>query len=238
MALECGTAHNAIPRKCVMTVAVKAEHVACFEKKLQEAFSAFHNEYKPVEPEASLTIVSMEDARAPCDLATTKRLVNFLNVCPFGPMRHSAVVKGLVETSMTCAIAVTKDLDNVKFTASVRSSSKSQIDMMYAKLQSLCELCGMSLSDRIGEYPGWNPDPESKVTKTMAAIYEDIYKKAPWIYACHAGLECGLIMEKYPGMDCTSVGPEVNHPHSPQERCLISSVPPFMEVLKRTLETL
>ena len=221
-----------------MTVAVKAEHVACFEKKLQEAFSAFHNEYKPVEPEASLTIVSVEDARAPCDLATTKRLVNFLNVCPFGPMRHSAVVKGLVETSMTCAIAVTKDLDNVKFTASVRSSSNSQIDMMYAKLQSLCELCGMSLSDRIGEYPGWNPDPESKVTKTMAAIYEDIYKKAPWIYACHAGLECGLIMETYPGMDCTSVGPEVNHPHSPQERCLISSVPPFMEVLKRTLETL
>ena len=221
-----------------MNMAIKAECVERFETKMKEAFAAFEKEYKPIETEATFTITPVEETRTPCDLPTTRRLVNFLMVCPFGPQRHSPVVQGLVETSMTCAIGVTKDLDNIQFTASVRSSSKSQIDMMYGKLQSICELCGMSLSPKIGEYPGWDPDADSKITKLMAGIYEDLYKKAPWIYACHAGLECGLIMEKYPGMDCTSVGPEVNFPHSPDERCLISSVPPFMEVLKRTLEAI
>lgn len=221
-----------------MIVSVKSECVECFEKKMNEAFAAFYREYKPIEAEATLTITPIEDTRTPCDLASTKRVINFLMICPFGPMRYSPVVADLVETSMTCAIAVTKDLDNIQFTASVRSSSKSQIDAMYRMLQSICEMVGMSLSEKIGEYPGWDPDVNSKITKLMAGIYEDLYKKAPWIYACHAGLECGLIMEKYPEMDCTSVGPEVNFPHSPDERCLISSVPPFLEVLKRTLESL
>ena len=238
ISLDCGTAHNAIPRKCTVNVAVKAECVECFEKKMNEAFAAFLKEYKPIEADATLTITPIEDPRTPCDLASTKRVVDFLMICPFGPMRYSPVVEGLVETSMTCAIAVTKNLDNIQFTASVRSSSKSQIDAMYRMLQSICEMVGMSLSEKIGEYPGWDPDANSKVTKLMAGIYEDLYKKAPWIYACHAGLECGLIMEKYPEMDCTSVGPEVNFPHSPDERCLISSVPPFLEVLKGTLDAL
>ena len=219
-----------------MNVAVKADKFSCFEKKCNTAFAAFKKEYQLIEENATFTIMDVEDARTPCDLDTTKRLVRFLDVCPFGPMRYSPVVEGLVETSMTCAIAKTKDLDHIQFTISVRSSSKTQIDSMYDRLSCLCEMNGMSLSEKIGEYPGWEPDENSKVTKIMARIYEDLYKKAPWIYACHAGLECGLIMEKYPGMDCTSVGPEVNFPHSPDERCLISSVAPFMEVIRRTLE--
>lgn len=238
IALNCGTAHNAIPRKCELTVAVKADKFPCFEKKCQAAFDAFYKEYRLIEENATFTIKDVEDSRTPCDLASTKRLVNFLATCPFGPMRMSPVVEGLVETSMTCAIGVTKDLDHIQFTISVRSSSKTQIDHMYDRLSCLCSMNGMSLSPKIGEYPGWEPDENSKVTKIMARIYEDLYKKAPWIYACHAGLECGLIMEKYPGMDCTSVGPEVNFPHSPDERCLISSVAPFLEVVRRTLEEL
>lgn len=94
MALECGTAHNAIPRKCVLTVAVKEEKAACFEKKLQEAFAEFAKEYRLIEANATLEVLPAEDARTPCDLASTKRLVNFLAVCPFGPMRWSPVVEG------------------------------------------------------------------------------------------------------------------------------------------------
>ena len=236
IAIECGTAHNAIPRKCVLNVAVKADSFPCFEKKCKAAFEAFEKEYRLIEENATFAIKDVEDSRTPCDLASTKRLVNFLATCPFGPMRMSPVVEGLVETSMTCAIAVTKELDNIQFTISVRYSSKTQINHMYDRLSCICSMNGMSLSEKIGEYPGWEPDENSKVTKIMARIYEDLYQKKPWIYACHAGLECGLIMEKYPGIDCTSVGPEINFPHSPDERCLISSVPPFMEVIRRTLE--
>lgn len=219
-----------------MTVAVKEDKFPCFEKKCNAAFAAFEKEYRIIEENATFTIIDAEDDRTPCDLASTKRLVNFLATCPFGPMRYSPVVEGLVETSMTCAMGATKVLDHMQFTISVRSSSKTQIDFMYNKLSCLCDMLGISLSEKIGEYPGWEPDEKSKVTKIMARIYEDLYKKAPWIYACHAGLECGLIMEKYPGIDCTSVGPEINFPHSPDERCLISSVAPFMEVIRRTLE--
>lgn len=222
----------------MLTVAVCKDKFPCFQKKMEAAFADFTKEYHTIEENATMTIVDAEDERTPCDLASTKRLVNFLTVCPFGPTRMSPVVEGLVETSMTCAIATTQSLDNIKFTTSVRSSSKSQINHMYDRLQCLCEMAGMSLSKKMGEYPGWEPDENSKVTKIMTRIYEDLYKKAPWVYACHAGLECGLIMEKYPEMDCTSVGPEINFPHSPDERCLISSVPPFMEVISKTLEEL
>ena len=238
VALECGTAHNAIPRKCVMRVAVEAERVEQFEGEVQREFDAFIKEYRSIEKTAVFSVKQVEDARTPCDEASTRRVVDFLTVCPFGPTRYSPVVEGLVETSMTCAIATTEDLDVIKFTVSVRSSSKTQIDFMYDRLSCLCAMAGMSISEKIGEYPGWEPDENSKVTKIMERIYTDLYKKKPWVYACHAGLECGLIMEKYPGMDCTSVGPEVNFPHSPDERCLISSVPPFMEVIRRTLEEL
>ena len=207
-------------------------------KTIFAAFAAFAHEYALIEPTASFALQAVEDARPPCDKQSTQRLVGFLNACPFGPQRFSPVVEGLVETSMTCAIGTTEDLDCLKFTVSVRSSSQSQIDFMYRKLECLCAMAGMAISRRIGEYPGWDPDPESKVTKVMEKIYAELYGKQPWVYACHAGLECGLIMQKYPGMDCTSVGPEVNFPHSPDERCLISSVPPFMEVIRRTLEEL
>lgn len=238
LSLECGTAHNAIPRKCVARLAVRSAALEAVEAQLRAAFAAFAREYALIEPSASLSLQAVEDARPPCDRRSTQRLVGFLNACPFGPQRFSPVVEGLVETSMTCAIGTTEDLDCLKFTVSVRSSSKSQIDFMYRKLECLCAMAGMAISQRIGEYPGWDPDPESKVTKVMEKIYAQLYGKQPWVYACHAGLECGLIMQKYPGMDCTSVGPEVNFPHSPDERCLISSVPPFMEVIRRTLEEL
>ena len=221
-----------------MVCAVVESQQAAFEAQLQKTFQDFLKEYRSIEKTATLSITAIEDTRTPCDWASSKRVVNFLNACSFGPQRKSPVVPDLIETSLTCAIGTTQELDHIKFTVSVRSSSKSQIDFMYNYLRSLCELADMSISQRIGEYPGWEPDENSHITKLMARIYEDIYKKAPWIYACHAGLECGLIMEKYPMMDCTSVGPEVNFPHSPDERCLISSVTLFMEVIRRTLEEL
>ena len=79
----------------------------------------------------------------------------------------------------------------------------------------------------ISRYPGWEPKPDSPLTQSLVKAYEQTVGITPRVYSIHAGLECGLFMEKYPDLDCSSIGPELNNPHSPDERLLISSVAPF-----------
>ena len=87
-------------------------------------------------------------------------------------------------------------------------------------------------------YPGWEPNMESPLTKDVVAAYTEAVGLEPRVYAIHAGLECGLFMEKYPELDCTSIGPELQFPHSPNERLLIESVPRFWKVVTLALEKL
>ena len=130
---------------------MKADKFSCFEKKCNTAFAAFKKEYQLIEENATFSIVDVEDTRTPCDLDTTKRLVRVLDVCPFGPMRYSPVVEGLVETSMTCAIAKS-DEEKVRFIASIRSSSESQMNMMYSKLTCITRMAHMTLSGKEAPY--------------------------------------------------------------------------------------
>ena len=90
----------------------------------------------------------------------------------------------------------------------------------------------------IHSYPGWEPKPDSPLAQALVKAYEQASGITPRVYSIHAGLECGLFMEKYPNMDCSSIGPELNYPHSPDERLLISSVAPFYNVLITALENL
>ena len=138
---------------------------------------------------------------------------------------------------MTCAIA-SSDAQRVTFVASVRSSSNSQMDMMYNKLRCVCDMAGLALSPKKAPYPGWEPKPDSPLTRALIQAYQQTVGVTPRVYAIHAGLECGLFMEKYPQLDCSSIGPELNSPHSPDERLKISSVAPFYRVLTSALENL
>ena len=96
----------------------------------------------------------------------------------------------------------------------------------------------MTHGEKLGAYPGWEPNMSSPLTKAMIAAYEEVTKKNPKVYSIHAGLECGLLLEKYPTLDCSSIGPELNYPHSPEERLLISSVAPLYTCLKTCLKKL
>ena len=107
----------------------------------------------------------------------------------------------------------------------------TQMDMMYNKILCICKMCHMTWSEKLGAYPGWEPNLQSPLTKSMIAAYEEVTHQEPRVYSIHAGLECGLFLEKYPHLDCSSVGPELNFPHSPEERLLISSVAPLYKVL-------
>lgn len=238
IAVDCGTAHNAIPRKCVVDVAVKADKVECFEKCMKKHFEEFEKEYKIIEKEASMIIMDSKTTEEPMTAEATAAYVNFVNAFPFAVMRMSPSVAGDVETSITLAVAKNEGADHIKFIGSVRSFAHSQMDYMYNRVKSLCEMAGIELSERIGEYPGWEPNMESPLTKDLVAAYKEVTGVDPRVYAIHAGLECGLFMAKYHDLDCTSIGPTLLHPHSPDERLLIESVPRFYDVVRLALEKL
>ena len=101
-----------------------------------------------------------------------------------------------------------------------------------------CHCCVVNAILTPSSYPGWEPNMESPLTKDVVAAYTEATGRAPRVYAIHAGLECGLFMAKYPHLDCTSIGPELQHPHSPEERLLIDSIPRFWKALTLALEKL
>lgn len=145
--VNCGTADNAIPRKCVVDVAIPEVEEAMFVAALREEFARFQKEYRLIEVNASFDIVPSVSTVLPATQACTQQFVNFLQICPFGVQRYSPSKPSEVESSMTCAIAQSKG-DLVQFTTSVRSSSNTQMDMMYHKLKCVCSMAGLELSEK------------------------------------------------------------------------------------------
>jgi len=162
-------------------------------------------------------------------------LLNALYACPHGVLSWSQTIPGLVETSTNLA-AVKLDEDRIKVTTSQRSSIDSAKRNMSNMVESVFLLAGAYTEKSTG-YPGWNPNPDSPILKITEKAYEDLFGQKPLVKAIHAGLECGLFLEKYPFMDMISFGPTIKGVHSPDERLSISSTVKFwgllVEVLKR-----
>ena len=150
VSIECGTVRNAIPRKCVVDVAVPAEKAECFDKCMQKHFDEFMKEYHLIEKTATLAIEESKCEMVPITAEATQKFVNFINVYPFAVMRYSPSVQGDIETSTTLAIARVEKPEEIFFVASVRSFAQSQMDMMYNKIRCICEMGGLQLSERIG----------------------------------------------------------------------------------------
>ena len=150
ISVDCGTAHNAIPRKCVVEVSVPAEKAECFDKCMQKHFDEFVKEYHLIEKTATLDITESKSELEPLTAEATQKFVNFINVYPFAVMRYSPSVKGDIETSTTLAIGRMDKPEEFFFVASVRSFAQSQMDMMYNKIRCICEMGGLELSERIG----------------------------------------------------------------------------------------
>ena len=235
VSIDCGTARNAIPRKCVAVLAVPEEKAAAFDTAITEEFQKFLHEYTLIEKEATCEVLPAESALEPLTVESSRDFLNFIETYPFGVQRYSPESRDFVETSVNCGVAQTLENGHLKFTSSVRSSSTSQMDMMYNKILCICNMCHMTWSEKMGAYPGWEPNLKSSLTQSMIGAYKEVTKVDPYVYSIHAGLECGLLLKQYPTLDCVSVGPEVNFPHSPEERLKISSVAPLYEVLKTCL---
>lgn len=230
-----GNLRNAIAREAetIITLPEIKKHA------LIQAFTDYHLEVKKelirTEPDLELHFSDYPLPEWVIDEDCQCNLLNALYACPHGVLSWSQTIPGLVETSTNLA-AVKFDEDRIKVTTSQRSSIESAKRNMSNMVESVFLLAG-AYTERSMGYPGWNPNPDSPVLKITEQAYEDLFGQKPLVKAIHAGLECGLFLEKYPTMDMISFGPTIKGVHSPDERLSISSTVKFysllIEVLKR-----
>ena len=231
-----GSKHNAIPREAFAVVAVPKKD----EKKLKKFVVKYNDtvkaEYATVEPDLVVSAEKHAMTEKFMDEKTQRRLVNALYAVPHGVTKMSNDVPGLVETSNNLAVVETIK-KNIKIITSQRSSVASENEDITSMVTSVFLLAGADVSYGDG-YPGWKPDLSSDILKVFKFTFTQMYGKEPEVTALHAGLECGIIKEKYPKMDMISFGPTMLGVHSPDEKLKISTVPEFWKQLVNSLKNI
>jgi dipeptidase D len=234
LSLDGGSKHNAIPREAFATLACKDEQP--LKQQLESSFKAIQFEYKAVEKETTLVIEPVKVTESPLDKEAQNQLLGLLIGLPHGTLAMSQEIKGLVETSNNLAIVKTEK-SSVSIHTSSRSSILSALEATRKKIEAIALLIGARVEHLPG-YPAWTPNLDSSILKTMKDLHKKVTGKEARVEAIHAGLECGIIGEKFPGMDMISFGPDLKNPHSPDERVHIASVGRFYNLLKETLNAL
>jgi dipeptidase D len=205
-----------------------------FEKLVKGYEKIYRAEFSETEPDMSFTCKKTDVPLKVMNKGEQYNIIRALFVCPNGIQRMSQAMKGLVETSNNMAIVRCKE---GKFEAYnlTRSSVDSSKEATAWKIAGTFQLIGAEVKLE-GGYPGWKPNMQSPILKTMRNVYKKMFGKTPEIKAIHAGLECGIIGGVYPNLDMISFGPTIKFPHSPDEKVLISSVAKFFDFLCSTLK--
>ncbi len=234
--IDGGSLRNAIPREAFAVITLPNKEKEGFLKCLGEFVQTVRKELSAVEPDLKIEALPTELPKVIIDEKTQFNLLNALYSCPNGVIRMSNEMKGLVETSTNLAI-VKSDHGVIKIQCLLRSSVDSAKEDLEQMMQSVFELAG---SEYVfdGRYPGWKPNPDSVILRTMLDIYHKKFGKTPEIRAIHAGLECGILGGSYPSWDMISFGPTIRYPHSPDEKVNIETVQKFWDFLVETLKNI
>ena len=229
-----GSKDNAIPTAATAVVTVADGSAA---RKAAETLAAeMKKEYRIADPGLTVAVETVETKSLPMDEVTTGKALCMLTCLPNGVQAMSMDIPGLVQTSLNIGILKCGD-DEMTAVCSVRSSVASQKQMVRDRLRCLTEQLGGRV-DVVGDYPAWEYLPDSPLRERMIEVYREQYGKEPVVETVHAGLECGLLGEKLPGLDCVSFGPDLTDIHTPRERMHIASVQRtwklLCEVLKRS----
>ncbi|MEG9481516.1 aminoacyl-histidine dipeptidase [Mannheimia sp. HC-2023] len=232
-AVQGGSVRNAIPREAHATLIVSAENKEKLTACLTQTAEQLKTELRIAEPNFQFFIEEADVPEQAFDPASTARVIHFINALPNGVVRNSDVVENVVETSLSIGVLSTKESD-VKATILARSLIEGGKADIRSKIRSLATLVGAEV-DFSGNYPGWEPNPDSKITPLTKAIYDDILGYESQIKVIHAGLECGLINKIYPNMDFVSIGPTILNAHSPDEKVHIPAVETYWNLLTKLL---
>jgi len=235
--MQGGNKRNAIAREAWADLLLDPAQSQSFSSFLNKAFEKIQFEYKVVEKEADFSFEkSDEEKEEPFAAESQKILINLLFTLPHGVIAMHPEMEDLVETSTNLAIIHTHQ-DHAQIICNSRSSVASALEATRNSIEALGELVEAKVIQPEG-YPGWTPNLQSPLLKTLKEVYKKIFQKEPEVGAVHAGLECGIIGEKFPGMDMISFGPTIEHPHSPDERIHTGSVDKFWKFLTALLAEL
>lgn len=234
--LEGGNKKNAIPRECVATAVVADGDAERFRGILDREFQEIASEFRPAEPNLTFRVETVDVPRESWTRETSDRVIRLLSALPHGVLSMSYDIPELVETSTNLAAVPNKE-SKMMVLMSSRSSVASALDALRHRIRAIAGLADAEVSEE-GAYPGWRPDLESPLLAVVKEVHQRAVGHEPQVGAVHAGLECGIIGEKYDGMDMVSIGPQIEFPHSPDERVKINTVGDFYRLLTATLEEL
>ena len=232
--LEGGAKDNAIPRSCEVTFVALGMYI----ERINEITEQLQKEIREQFDEPNVVIRGNDvDALGGNALTSecSAKVIALLNAAPNGVQSWSGNIDGLVQTSLN--LGILKLDDTLHLTWAVRSSVEEEKKELLNKLRELSDFYESS-RDIQGEYPAWEYKKDSKLRDTMIDVYTNMYGRAPEVVAIHAGLECGLLGEKIPGLDCVSIGPNMKDIHTSRERLEIASVKRTWDFILEVLKTL
>jgi dipeptidase D len=237
-ALSAGTAVNTIPRECSFSLVVAAENAAavrtCVDAEWAKILDEYEDSNETVDPaggegmrlDCDQRDACADDVKNVADRASTLRALSMVHILPHGVLRASPMEETQVETSCNLAIV---EMEQGKVWAHLfaRSSRVSQLELVQSWLESIARLSGAAITEPFSVFPGWTPKAKSPLLLTAIEAYKRSYStdKPPNVYSIHAGLECGILVDAYPGMQVVSWGPTIQDAHTPDESVLAETVP-------------
>lgn len=217
--LQGGAKDNAIPRSCEVTLVAMGMHLERINDVAQKLQEEIRSRY-----DAPNAVVRGDDVDAlggnALTTESTAKVIALLNAAPDGVQSWSKDIEGLVQTSLNLGIAELKD--ELELTFALRSSVDQEKEALADRLKELAQFYDGSITWR-GDYPAWEYVKDSKLRDMMIRVYQEMFEKEPKVVAIHAGLECGLLSKKLPGLDCVSIGPDMVDIHTCRERLNIAS---------------
>ena len=229
-----GNMRNAIPNSCIVILTVPAENVEALKELVEDWKVYISEDYYGIEEGIEFFAEDIATPKTEVPAEIQDNLVDAIYACHDGVIRMIPSIPSKVETSSNLAIVdITDTKAEIKVLA--RSSSESMKDYIVTTVSSAFSMVGMKV-ETDGDYTGWNPNPNSPMVALMSKIYKNLFNAEPTVQVCHAGLECSIILGKYPQLDIVSFGPTIRSPHTAGERAHIPSVPKFWKFLTKTLE--
>ncbi len=229
-----GNMRNAIPFKAEVVLTLPKENVEALKELVEDWKEDFADEYKNIESGIELFCETVDTPEKEVPVEIQDNLINAIYGCHDGVVRMIPSYPDVVETSSNLAII---DIEGGKAALKIlaRSSREDMKDYIVKTLESCFNMAGMKV-DTAGSYGGWDPNPDSEILHLLMKEYNELFGGEGIIQVDHAGLECSVILGKYPHLDVVSLGPTMKSPHTTTERCLIATIDPFWQLLQKTLE--
>ena len=229
-----GNMRNAIPFKAEVVLTLPKENIEALKELVEDWKEDFIDEFKGIESGIEFIAEEVETPKLEIPVEIQDNIINAIYGCHNGVLRMIPSYPNVVETSSNLAIIDIED-GHAELKVLARSSREDMKDYIVKTLESCFNMAGMKV-ETAGSYGGWDPNPDSEILHLLLKIYKELNGTDGIIQVDHAGLECSVILGKYPHLDVVSLGPTMKSPHTTTERALISTIAPFWELLKKALE--